>query len=43
MHFSGAWYDSGAQTYISQVQSAMLLAPWTQKNAHPFAAHSNSS
>jgi hypothetical protein len=28
MHFSGSWYDSGAQAYISNVQNTMLLAPW---------------
>ncbi len=28
MHFSGGWYDSGAQTYIGEVQNAMVLAPW---------------
>jgi autotransporter family porin len=28
MHFSGSWYDSGAATYISEVQNAITLAPW---------------
>jgi len=28
MHFSGTWYDSGAQTYIGQAQNAMLTEPW---------------
>jgi hypothetical protein len=28
MHFSGSWYDSGAQNYINAAQSAMLTQPW---------------
>jgi hypothetical protein len=28
MHLSGSWYDSNAQTYISQAQNAMLTQPW---------------
>jgi hypothetical protein len=28
MHFSGSWYDSGAQTYISEVQNALANKPW---------------
>lgn len=28
MHFSGSWYDSGANSYISDVQSAMSSQPW---------------
>jgi hypothetical protein len=28
MHYSGSWYDSGAQSYISSAQSAMLTQPW---------------
>jgi hypothetical protein len=28
MHYSGSWYDSGAQTYIDAAQSAMLTQPW---------------
>ena len=28
MHFSGSWYDSGALTYIGEVQNATVLAPW---------------
>jgi hypothetical protein len=28
MHYSGHWYDSGAQTYINAAQSAMLTQPW---------------
>ena len=28
MHYSGSWYDSGAQTYISAAQNAMLTQPW---------------
>jgi hypothetical protein len=27
-HYSGSWYDSGAQSYISAVQSAQSSAPW---------------
>jgi autotransporter family porin len=28
MHYSGSWYDSAAQSYISAVQSAMATEPW---------------
>lgn len=28
VHFSGSWYDSGAQTYISEVQAALASQPW---------------
>jgi hypothetical protein len=28
MHFSGSWYDSGAQNYINAAQSAMSTKPW---------------
>jgi len=28
MHYSGTWYDSGAQNYINAAQSAMLTQPW---------------
>lgn len=28
MHFSGAWYDSAANTYIGEVQSALSSQPW---------------
>ncbi len=28
MHYSGNWYDSGAQTYISAAQNALLTEPW---------------
>jgi hypothetical protein len=28
MHYSGGWYDSGAQTYISEVQNALATQPW---------------
>jgi autotransporter family porin len=30
MHFSGSWYDSGAQTYISEVQNALVTKPWPE-------------
>lgn len=28
MHYSGRWYDSGAQTYIGEVQSALTTELW---------------
>lgn len=28
MHYSGRWYDSGAQTYIGEVQNVLTTAPW---------------
>jgi hypothetical protein len=28
MHFSGSWYDSGATSYIGDVQSAEASEPW---------------
>jgi hypothetical protein len=28
MHYSGSWYDSGAQTYIGEVGNAYTAKPW---------------
>jgi hypothetical protein len=28
MHFSGGWYDSGANNYIGEVQAALSSKPW---------------
>ena len=38
MHYSGSWYDSGAQTYIDAAQSAMLTQPWPALSNAPLAA-----